>query len=619
MGKVIAQTLRRNARRVEDKFRLISDEVFMSYVYPRQCNANPPSRMLITPDLTMLFSTKTWTSTRAMVIFALLLGLLAFLPGIDSIPPMDRDESRFAQASKQMLESGDLVTVRFQEELRAKKPVGIYWLQSAAAAIFGDKAITSYRVPSLLAGFAVIILGFGLARRLVGAEQAGFAAVLMATGLVMAAEAHLAKTDAMLVAVTLAQQAFLWRIYSLHKDNHHVPGLLALSFWALMAAGILIKGPITPLVAVLTLATLAARTRSVGVFGATRPVLGFIVLTTLVLPWVMLVTSATDGEFLSTAVKGDLVGKLQSGQESHGAPPLTHLALLIITFWPGSLFLARAIPAIWSKKTSPEFLFLLGWIIPFWLIIELTPTKLPHYFLPVMPALAMLASSGVFYQLPAREKTPATATDQTSPPGLARLKALFTVRAVIIGWEILFAMVSFGLGILVLTATTFYGGDRLYGGIGLGLAVLIAGISLIWTRWQKPSTMIAITSLAALFHANTFGFVLPSLSDMHLAPRIHSTIAAIDPPAEAVAAAGYHEPSLVFTQGTDTLLFSPAEAALFLGEGRNGIALIEARALTQFLDTATNAGIGIEDVAKIRGFNISRGQRVTLHVFRAAN
>lgn len=562
-----------------------------------------------------------------MLILALLFGLMAFLPGLGSIPPMDRDESRFAQASKQMLESGDLVTVRFQEDLRAKKPVGIYWLQAGAAAVFGDKTISSYRLPSFVAAFLVIVLGFALARQLVGPAQAGFAAMMMATGLVMAAEAHLAKTDAVLVAVTLAQQTLIWRMYSLHQERHHIPGILALAFWAMMATGILIKGPITPLIAMMTLAVLAGRDRSFSLISATRPVLGFIVLTVLVLPWVMLVTSATDGAFLSTAIKGDLVGKLKSGQESHGAPPFTHLALLIVTFWPGSLLLVRAIGAILKQKPGAEIWFLLGWIIPFWIIIELTPTKLPHYFLPVMPALAMLASSGIHYRVSTGGKEDLTDQeagsredlDKIKKPLLGRIRHIFSWRATIIGWEVLFALVSFGLGVLVLAATTYYGGERLYGGMGLGLAVLIAGASLSWTRWQKPSILIGIAGLAALFHANTFGLVLPSLSDMHLAPRIHSTLETLETPIEAVAAAGYHEPSLVFTRGTDTLLFSPVEAALFLGEGKNGVALVESRVLGDFLDTAAKAGISIAEVGKIKGFNISRGQRVTIHFFRAAN
>jgi 4-amino-4-deoxy-L-arabinose transferase-like glycosyltransferase len=73
------------------------------------------------------------------------------LIGHQALPPMDRDESRFAQASKQMQQTGDYVTVRFQDELRAKKPAGIYWLQSSFARILGPDAIASYRFVNLLA------------------------------------------------------------------------------------------------------------------------------------------------------------------------------------------------------------------------------------------------------------------------------------------------------------------------------------------------------------------------------------------------------------------------------------------------------------------------------------
>ena len=59
-------------------------------------------------------------------------GLLFFLPGFFNIPPVDRDEARFAQATKQMVEAKDFVDIRFQDEVRYKKPVGIYWLQAAA-------------------------------------------------------------------------------------------------------------------------------------------------------------------------------------------------------------------------------------------------------------------------------------------------------------------------------------------------------------------------------------------------------------------------------------------------------------------------------------------------------
>src|SRR5258708_39505152 len=68
---------------------------------------------------------------RAVAVLVLV-GLLNFLPGFFDIPPIDRDEARFAQATKQMLETGNYLDIRYQDEVRYKKPVGIYWLQAGA-------------------------------------------------------------------------------------------------------------------------------------------------------------------------------------------------------------------------------------------------------------------------------------------------------------------------------------------------------------------------------------------------------------------------------------------------------------------------------------------------------
>src|SRR5688500_14970706 len=65
-----------------------------------------------------------------------LIALVAFLSsaaGIARMPVMDADEARFAQASRQMVESNDYLHIRLQEAERNRKPAGIYWLQSASA------------------------------------------------------------------------------------------------------------------------------------------------------------------------------------------------------------------------------------------------------------------------------------------------------------------------------------------------------------------------------------------------------------------------------------------------------------------------------------------------------
>src|SRR5260221_9563543 len=141
--------------------------------------------------------------------YALLVGfcLFLYLPGISAIPPLDRDEARFAQATRQMLETGDFLRIRFQDEARNKKPAGIYWLQAAAVSAFSTPeatAIWPYRVPSLLGGMAAVLLIFGFGGALFAGEasprrQGAIAAVLLASAPRVVAQAPITQADAALL------------------------------------------------------------------------------------------------------------------------------------------------------------------------------------------------------------------------------------------------------------------------------------------------------------------------------------------------------------------------------------------------------------------------------------
>src|SRR5690606_41866904 len=134
-------------------------------------------------------------------VLAALLALIAGLPGLLLLPPLDRDESRFAQATAQMLEGGDYVDIRFQDDPRWKKPIGIYWMQAAAVAVTSDvedRTIQPYRLPSLLgamlAAWAVAWAGAALF-----GNRAGFlAGVMLGATFLLSTEAGIAKPDAML-------------------------------------------------------------------------------------------------------------------------------------------------------------------------------------------------------------------------------------------------------------------------------------------------------------------------------------------------------------------------------------------------------------------------------------
>src|SRR5271154_3440729 len=136
----------------------------------------------------------------------LVVSLMLFLPGFFQIPPVDRDEAYFAQATKQMIETGDYIDIRYQDDVRYRKPVGIYWLQAAvvntASALGLPDARTTiwlYRVPSLIGAVGAVLLTFWCALAFISRRGALLAALMMTASALLGVEARLAKTDAMLL------------------------------------------------------------------------------------------------------------------------------------------------------------------------------------------------------------------------------------------------------------------------------------------------------------------------------------------------------------------------------------------------------------------------------------
>src|SRR5215470_143175 len=186
--------------------------------------------------------------------FLLLCAMLFYLPGFFTIPPIDRDEARFAQATKQMVESGDFVDIRFQEDVRYKKPVGIYWMQAAAvetASALGlprpQARIWIYRIPSLIGATGAVLLTYWTALAFVTRRGAILAALIMCSSVLLSVEARLAKTDAMLLLTVIAAMGAMARVYlswQRGEDPAHPPWSWPAIFWTALAGGILLKGPL---------------------------------------------------------------------------------------------------------------------------------------------------------------------------------------------------------------------------------------------------------------------------------------------------------------------------------------------------------------------------------------
>ncbi len=344
--------------------------------------------------------------------------LVASLPGVLAMPVLDRDEARFAQASAQMIESGDFVVIMYHDDLRAKKPVGIHWMQSlvvGAVSSAHDRDIWAYRLPSLISAVLAVLATFWGGMSLVGRRAAFLGAGVLATCLLLTTEAHIAKTDAALCGFTALGMAALARLRAgTFSGSGKIENIV---FWASFAVGVLLKGPITPMVFGLMLVALAVWERK---WDWMRPLLywaGISLFCVMTIPWFVAVQIATGGEFLDIAARVDLGQKIVGAAEGHKGPIGMHLAALPLLFWPGTILL---VPAVWlairkafnlqgrfaaappppganavvpagEASDAWAWRFLICWFVPTWLVFEIAPTKLVHYTLPAYPALALAA------------------------------------------------------------------------------------------------------------------------------------------------------------------------------------------------------------------------------------
>ena len=344
-----------------------------------------------------------WLDVGRPRVVLVVLCLLLWLPGFFTLPPGDRDESRFVQATKQMLETGDYVRILNGTEARNRKPIGIYWLQvpfaaaARAAGVAEGNPVWPYRVPSLLGGVAAVLGCYAVGRRVFGGRAALLGAGMLAAAAAVVGEVHIAKTDAALLGATTAAMALLGRAY---LDPGGFGRRAAAGFWLLMGVGVLLKGPITPMVAGLACLTLVvADWRSAGGAGwlrALRAGWGVPLTLAVVLPWFVAIGVATHGQFFADAVGGDLGRKLTSGDDAHWGPPGLHLLLLPLLVFPGTAALPGGVMAAWRGwRRDAGVRFLVAWAGPAWLVFEAVPTKLPHYTLPLYPAVVLLMARGV--------------------------------------------------------------------------------------------------------------------------------------------------------------------------------------------------------------------------------
>jgi len=540
-------------------------------------------------------------SCRRAVLALILLSLLAWLPGFFTLPALDRDESRFAQASKQMLETGDFIDIKLGETNRYEKPVGIYWLEAASTAVLGAGTrdnIWTYRVPSLLGALTAVLATFAIARLFANVEAAFAAGAVLALCVLLMVEAKIAKTDAVLVGTVAVAQWVTMRAYLSARPESGVtpPNMaIALSGWAAFGLGILVKGPLIVLICALPVAAVSLLDRDGRWLKRLHPLKGVTLTILIVLPWLVAIGIASHGAFFQQSLGQDFGGKILGDAEAHGAPPGYFTLLAHFTLWPGSIALLPALVLGWKRRRDPAIRYLLFWAAATWLMFELAPTKLPHYVLPAYPALAVFCGLWL-----TESESPETIVER-----LTRYASL-----------IFFVAVGLALaGFLAYAPERFGSGSPwwLYAGAAVGAVAIAATVPLTSDRRRSA----AMAALAALVLYGIAGFAtIPRLQMLWISPRLAEAVTRHARPDDpAVLTAGYAEPSASFLLGTQTKLLLGQEAGMIAAMD-GGLALVDEGERAAFLDAVAASDARADALEEIGGLNYSRGREVRITLYR---
>ncbi|MCA3692415.1 glycosyltransferase family 39 protein [Aquidulcibacter sp.] len=531
----------------------------------------------------------------ALIFFVL---LLCALPGFVALQPLDRDESRFVQATTQMFETGDFIRISFQDEPRNKKPIGIHWLQAATAGPLdgaNTRTIQTFRIPSLLgaglAAFCVFQIGALLYSRRIGL----IAGIAIACGLLLSTEAGIAKTDAALAGFTAL--AYLG-LAKLRQGPEAKTSWAPWALWVGLGMAALIKGPIGPLLVILSGLMLILWERDLGWVRRALHWPSMLLAAAIVLPWYIAIWQATNGQFFFDAVGQDLAPKLSGQSENKSVPPGAHLLLSPIIFWPGSILIPLALWTAWRDRKDGRVRYLLAWLVPGWLMFEAAPAKLAHYTLPVHGAVLLLGAVGLLNG--------------------GWQKAWLRWSSIVI--------LAFGTLIMaalppVLAADVAEGTQTiaLQASIAIGVAGLAAlGLVIARSRFAAAG-LIGAAMIASLAIKGVF---VPSIPQLDLSQKVSSALVkeGLHPrlsPGQPgpLIGAGYQEPSLIFLTRSDSALSSVAAAAAAAKPGVGIVVNADLQFEAPLIAALEEKGYRVEwRGSPIAGLNYSKGDEVTLKI-----
>ncbi|MBW3599503.1 MAG: glycosyltransferase family 39 protein [Planctomycetes bacterium] len=501
----------------------------------------------------------------------------------------DRDEPRNAGCAREMLAAGDWVTPVFNAELRAHKPVLLYWLIMSAYAALGVSEFAA-RFWSAALAIGTVLATYHIGRRLFHRRAGVWAGVILATALMFDVAARAATPDSVLIFFsTLAILVYVLTVFApkeeceqnaaprLREEEAYFPRWPAAALmYALMGAAVLAKGPVglvlpTAVIGMfLLIVTLPTREglpwwmkilrpfaprHFLRTCRRMRPLTAIAVAIAVAAPWYVWVHLRTGGAFTEDFFFTHNFGRAAAPMEGHDGSLLFYPAAILVGFFPWSVFAAPVLIDLVLRLRrrhpwSVGLTFAACWVGVYVGLFSLAQTKLPSYITPMYPALALI--TGCFIHHWTR--------------GAAEVAKLWPRLAMAA-----LGLVGAAMAIAIpLAARELAPGEEMLGALGL-IPLAAAGLCcFLMERGRVAAAARVFAAAAVLFTTTIFGYGAMR-ADRHQHSDLLLAAIALESDEPQLAAYGCLEPSWVFYAGRpireiDRTQLTDHEAGVLAGE-----------------------------------------------------
>lgn len=518
-------------------------------------------------------------------LWLLVIGWIAFGWNLGNVGLIDETEPLFAEASRQMLLTGDWITPFFNGETRFDKPALIYWCQAIAYSIMGVNEWAA-RTPSVLAAMGVIALAFytvqwhftkkdelekvtNLPRRYL---TAALAAALMALNPEMIVWGRTGVSDMLLTGCIGSTLLCFFLGYAQNNRaiviaNWQFPNQWYLASYVLIAGAILTKGPVGIVLPGLIMIAFALYVGKFWqIWREMRPILGMVIVLVLSLPWYILVTWRNGWNFINAFFVYHNIERFTEVVNGHSAPWYFYFLVVLLGFAPYAVYIPESLVRLklwqrsyWLQKERSQHLglFVSLWFLGVFGFFTISVTKLPSYVLPLMPAAAILVALSWSDLFPTSQNS--------TPTHLAFLRISAWINVAFITF---ISIALFNLTQIVgpdpaapeLYAEMEKSGILKYGGIIWLIITLISSI-LILTHRYRQIIIINLVGFTAFIAISLMPAILIMDQQRQLPLReLSALIVESKQPNEELIMVGFKKPTVTFytKQNVNYIKFSQA-------------------------------------------------------------